>query len=72
MINPPQESRPEAAAIADFSKEYGLATAQAARAATDLQLPETRLRDTEIWTWLALALLVVAISENLLADRLRA
>lgn len=72
VVIPDEESRPAALAESAFTARFGVPPAKSGPPDDLLTLPADRQRENELWVWCAVALLVVAMMENFLADRSRA
>jgi hypothetical protein len=69
VVPAPAESRIDPVSEAEFRQRLGIGPAPLDSAFADAELPAKRERRNELWPWLALALLVLLIGENLLAER---
>lgn len=69
VVPAPGESRIDPVSEAEFRQRLGIGPAPLDSAFADAELPAKRERRNELWPWLALALLVLLIGENLLAER---
>lgn len=69
VVTAPGESRIDTVPEAEFRQRLGIGAPPLDSAFADEELPARRERRRELWPWLALALLLLLIGENLLAER---